>query len=250
MQQSISQKIIIQRYYSLLLNSVGEMLKVNFISGDTIEGILHSVDPVNNEYFIICNPRRFSRTGNPIFLKESKLLIYFKDITYINYEIKGLFPLIKNNYNFETDLQISTKKKKTEKPEKNLVKFQINENDNISKFAFQSLEDDMNDKNKKENWDQFEVNKRKYNVISTYDENLYTTILDKNKVSKELNDFADKIYNEIKNSSKDEKNIHILEDRGVIDEKDGDYDEEEKYSSVIKQNNGKNIKNDNIKEKK
>ena len=142
------------------------------------------------------------------------------------------------------------KKKKTEKPEKNLVKFQINENDNISKFAFQSLEDDMNDKNKKENWDQFEVNKRKYNVISTYDENLYTTILDKNKVSKELNDFADKIYNEIKNSSKDEKNIHILEDRGVIDEKDGDYDEEEKYSSVIKQNNGKNIKNDNIKEKK
>ena len=39
-------------------------------------------------------------------------------------------------------------------------------------------------------------------------------------------DTTEKIYNEIKNSSYNEKNIHILEDRGIIDEKDGDFDEE------------------------
>ena len=244
MQQSISQKIIIQRFYSLLLNSVGEMLTINFISGDIIEGLLHSIDPYNNEYFIIINPRRLSRTGVPIFLKESKLKIYFKEISYINFEIKNLLPPKKKD--FETDFQISKKKQKKEKFEK-LVKYQVNENDkNI--YTNQCLEDEINDKNKDEKWDQFEVNKIKYNVVSTYDENLYTTVLDKNKISKEVNDYADKIYNEIKNASSNEKDRHILEDRGIIGEEDEDEDDEEKkFSSVIKNNNYKNNKNFNNK---
>ncbi len=238
MQQSISEKIITQRYYSILLNSVGEMLNINFISGDMIVGLLDSVDPFNNEYFIINNPRRLSRTGVPIFLKESKLKIYFKDISHINYDIKKFIPQIKNN--FETDLQISKRTQKKKKEEKKLVKYEINEN-NKNKFAFQSLEDDM--ENNDEKLDQFEINKKKYNIVSTYDENLYTTKLDKNNITKEQRDYADKIYNEIKNSSSNEKNIHILEDRGIIDEKDGDIDEEEKYSSVIKNINNNNINN-------
>ena len=240
MQQSISQKIITQRYYSLLLNSVGEMLKINFVSGDIIEGLLESIDPFNNEYFIINNPRRLSRTGVPIFLKESKLKVFFKDISYINFELKHLFPPVKKN--FETDLQISKRKAKKEKEQKKLVKYEINEKDK-NKYAYQSLEDDIQNTNEK--WDQFEINKKKYNVVSTYDENLYTTKLDKKKITKEQQDYADKIYNEIKNSSTNEKNIHILEYRGIIDEKDGDYDEEEKYSSVIKNNNNNNYNNIN-----
>lgn len=234
MQQSISKKIITQRFYSLFLNSLGEMLKIYFISGDIIEGLLHSIDPINNEYFIINNPRRLSRTGKPIFLKESKLKIFFKDINYIDYEIKNHIPNIKNN--FVIDNNIPKKKKNNNKEEIKLVKYQVKEEDR-GIFAGQSLEDEINNnKNNNQKWDQFEVNKRKYNVVSTYDENLYTTVLDKNKISKELNDYADKIYNEIKNSSQNEKNIHILEDRGIIPEEEQEINEEEKYSSVIKNN--------------
>lgn len=244
MEQSISQKIINQRFFALLLNSVGEMLTINFISGDIIVGILHSIEPFNNEYFIIINPRRLSRTGNPIFLKESKLKIYFKDITYINFEINNSKNFDINN--FETDIQISQKNQSKKKQEK-LVKYQVDEKDkNI--YSNQSLEDEINDNENNKKWDQFEVNKKKYNVISTYDENLYTTTLDKNKISKELNDYADKIIHEIKNSSNNEKNVHILEDRGIIDERDGDIDEEDKYSSVIRNNNNEmNKRNDYIK---
>ena len=249
MQQSISQKIITQRFYSLFLNSLGEMFKIYFISGDIIEGLFHSIDPINNEYFIINNPRRVSRTGKPIFLKESKLKIYFKDISHIDYEIKNESPLKNKNKNcdiFLIDKEISNKKSGKKKEKEKLVKYQVNENDkNI--FSNQSLEDEINNKNNDEKWDQFEVNKRKYNVISTYNENLYTTVLDKNKISKELNDYADKIYNEIKNSSQNEQNIHILEDRGIIQETDGDINEEDKYSSVIKnKDNINSIKNMNI----
>jgi len=244
MQQSISQKIIFQRYYSLMLNSIGELLKINFISGDFIEGILYTVDPNNNEFFIISNPRRLSRTGIPIFLKESKLKIYFKEISHINFELKNILKYIKNN--FETDLQVSKKNAKSDKEEKKLVKYEVNENEkNI--FTYKGLEDDLNDKDNDAKWDQFEINKKKYNVVSTYDENLYTTKLDKSKITKEQNDYAEKIYNEIKNSSYNEKNVHILEDRGIIDEKDGDFDEEDKYSSVIKNNSNSN---NNINKKK
>ena len=116
--------------------------------------------------------------------------------------------------------------------EEKLVKYEIKEEDKNNKYINQSLEDEEN-----VDWDQFELNKKVYNVVSTYDENLYTTKLDKNKITEEEKIFADKMYNEIMNSNKDEKNIHVLEDRGIIKQKDNDLDEEDKYSSVIKNSN-------------
>ena len=232
--ESISEKIINQRYYSLILNSLGEKIHIDLISGDSIEGLLYTIDPINNEYLIINNPRRLSRTGVPLFLKESMLKIFFKEISSINYEINNNTQEGKNNNKksqFVLDSQISKKNMNKTKEEK-LVKYEIKEEDKNNKYINQSLEDEEN-----VDWDQFELNKKVYNVVSTYDENLYTTKLDKNKITEEEKIFADKMYNEIMNSNKDEKNIHVLEDRGVVQQKDNDLDEEDKYSSVIKINN-------------
>ena len=231
--ESISEKIINQRFYSLILNSLGEKIHIDLISGDSIEGLLYTIDPINNEYLIINNPRRLSRTGVPLFLKESMLKIYFKEISSINYEINNNTQEGKNNNKksqFVLDSQISKKNMNKAKEEK-LVKYEIKEEDKNNKYINQSLEDEEN-----VDWDQFELNKKVYNVVSTYDENLYTTKLDKNKITEEEKIFADKMYNEIMNSNKDEKNIHVLEDRGIIKQKDNDLDEEDKYSSVIKNN--------------
>ena len=231
--ESISEKIIEQRYYSLILNSIGEKIHIDLISGDVIEGLLYSIDPINNEYLLINNPRRLSRTGVPLFLKESLLKIYFKEILSINYLINNNIPQEKNNYKnntFKVDSQISKKSINKTREEK-LVKYEIKPEDKNNKYINQTLEDEEDT-----NWDQFELNKKVYNVISTYDENLYTTKLDKNKITEEDKKFADKIYNEIMKTNKDEKNVHILEERGVLQQKDNDMDEEDKYSSVIKNN--------------
>ena len=231
--ESISEKIIEQRYYSLILNSIGEKIHIDLISGDVIEGLLYSIDPINNEYLLINNPRRLSRTGVPLFLKESLLKIYFKEILSINYLINNNIPQEKNNYKnntFKVDSQISKKNINKTREEK-LVKYEIKPEDKNNKYINQTLEDEEDI-----NWDQFELNKKVYNVISTYDENLYTTKLDKNKITEEDKKFADKIYNEIMKTNKDEKNVHILEERGVLQKKDNDMDEEDKYSSVIKNN--------------
>ena len=147
--------------------------------------------------------------------------IYFKDIFNINFEIKKCSPINKNN--FEIDKIISKKNKKNDKIEEKLVKYEINE-DEMNKYAYKSLDDEIKE-NKDENWDQFEINRIKYNVVSTYDENLYTTKLDKKKISKELNDYADKISSEVKNFNPNENNIHILEDRGITTNKEGEINE-------------------------
>ena len=230
--QSISDKIINQRYYSLILNSLGEKIRINLISGETIEGLLYTIDPINNEYLLINNPRRFSRTGVPLFLKESILKIYFKEILSFNYEINNNISDNKNKKDiFKLDSDISNINNiYSSKAEEKLVKYEVKEEDkNI--YMNKKLEDDED-----ENWDQFELNKKMYNVVSTYDENLYTTKLDKNKITEEDKKYADKMYKEIMSSSNNENDIHILEDRGIIQQND-DFDEEDKYSSVTKNNN-------------
>ena len=223
------------RFYGAISNSIvkikinktnlqGELLRISFISGDIIEGLLFSIDQIKNEFFIINNPRRLSRTNKPIFLKENYLKIYFNEISFIQSDYKNFKPLAKGN--FETDFDIS-KKKKPKLEKKNLIHYKINEGEEI---YTDSLEDNTNEK-----WDQFEINKMKYNVKSTYDENNYTTTLDKKNISNEQKHKAEKIIKEIMRDSNKDTNIHVLEDRGLIEE--NDLDEEEKYSSVIRNKN-------------
>ena len=229
------------RFYGAISNSIvkikinktnlqGELLRISFISGDIIEGLLFSIDQIKNEFFIINNPRRLSRTNKPIFLKENYLKIYFNEISFIQSDYKSFKPLAKGN--FETDFDIS-KKKKPKLEKKNLIHYKINEGEEI---YTDSLEDNTNEK-----WDQFEINKKKYNVNTTYDENNYTTTLDKKNISNEQKNKAEKIIKEIMRDSNKDTNIHVLEDRGLIEE--NDLDEEDKYSSVIRnKNNDKNDK--------
>ena len=92
-----------------------------------------------------------------------------------------------------------------------------------------------------ENWDQFELNKNKFNVNSTYDERHYTReinygllsdkILKNAEIVEKLSIF---LIEEIK-SIIDSSNLHLLEERALIDQSDGN--EEDKYSSVIRQIN-------------
>ena len=228
------------RFYGAFSNSIvknnklnkitiqGELIRINFISGDLIEGLLYSIDEKKNEYFIITNPRRISRTNKPIFLKENYLKIYFNEISFIQSDYKNFKPLAKAN--FETDFDIS-KKKKPKLEKKNLIHYKINEGEEIYQG---NLEDDNNEK-----WDQFEINKKKYNVNTTYDENNYTTLLDKNNISNEQRNKAEKIVKEIMRESNKDTNIHILEDRGLLNE--NDIDEEDKYSSVLRKKDNDDI---------
>jgi hypothetical protein len=88
----------------------------------------------------------------------------------------------------------------------------------------------LNSNNNNKDWDQFETNRVLFNVRSTYDENLYTKKLDYDSLTPEQIARAERIAKEIEKQGS--SNIHLLEERGHVLERD--IDEEALYSGVIR----------------
>lgn len=80
------------------------------------------------------------------------------------------------------------------------------------------------------NWDQFETNEALFGVRSTFDEDLYTTKLERGPRTRELEREATRIAREIE--GEDTRDLHLAEERGIQFDEDFDLDEEIKYSAV------------------
>lgn len=82
-------------------------------------------------------------------------------------------------------------------------------------------------------FDQFHANKQRFGISSTYDEHLYTTVIDKSHPEyKQREQRAERIAAEI-NASGYQGNVHIAEERGLVVDDSG-ADEEDKYSGVVR----------------
>lgn len=80
-------------------------------------------------------------------------------------------------------------------------------------------------------WDQFEANERLFGAKTNYDENIYTTRLDRSDPNyKQKQAEAARIAREIENQDVD--NAHMREERGLVAADSGEQDEEDKYSGV------------------
>lgn len=83
-------------------------------------------------------------------------------------------------------------------------------------------------------WDQFATNQQLFGVTTNYDEEVYTTKLDRSRPDfKEKERAAIALANEINNATTN--NPHLAEERGVVD--DSGINEEDKYGAVVR---GKN----------
>ncbi|KAJ5684701.1 uncharacterized protein N7477_001046 [Penicillium maclennaniae] len=80
-------------------------------------------------------------------------------------------------------------------------------------------------------WDQFEANERLFGAKTNYDENLYTTRIDRSDPTyRQKQAEAARIAREIE--GQDHENAHMREERGLVAPDSGDQDEESKYSGV------------------
>ncbi|EOA30174.1 hypothetical protein CARUB_v10013292mg [Capsella rubella] len=79
-------------------------------------------------------------------------------------------------------------------------------------------------------WNQFEANESLFGVKSTFDEELYTTKLERGTQTKELEEQARRIANEIEGETT--RDLHVAEERGLKLKEKFDFDEEARYSSV------------------
>ncbi|CAD5177450.1 unnamed protein product [Musa acuminata subsp. malaccensis] len=85
------------------------------------------------------------------------------------------------------------------------------------------------------NWDQFETNETLFGVKSTFNEELYTTKLERGPQMKELERAASRIAREIE--GEETHDFHLAEERGFYSHDDFGLDEESKYSAVRREAN-------------
>ncbi|XP_019448241.1 PREDICTED: polyadenylate-binding protein-interacting protein 3-like isoform X1 [Lupinus angustifolius] len=81
-------------------------------------------------------------------------------------------------------------------------------------------------------WNQFETNETLFGVKSTFNENLYTTKLEKGPQTRELERQALRIAREIE--GEDTRDLHLAEERGLNMHGNLDIDEETMFSSVYR----------------
>ncbi|KAL5156737.1 Polyadenylate-binding protein-interacting protein 3 [Glycine soja] len=81
-------------------------------------------------------------------------------------------------------------------------------------------------------WDQFETNEALFGVKSTFNEDLYTTKLEKGPQTRELERQALRIAREIE--GEETQDLHLAEERGLHLHEDFDIDEETRFSSVYR----------------
>ncbi|XP_022715224.1 polyadenylate-binding protein-interacting protein 3-like isoform X2 [Durio zibethinus] len=82
------------------------------------------------------------------------------------------------------------------------------------------------------NWDQFETNQTLFGVQSTFNEELYTTKLERGPQMRELEKKAIRIAREIE--GEDTQDLHLAEERGIDLHDNVDIDEEMRFSSVYR----------------
>ncbi|XP_059645106.1 polyadenylate-binding protein-interacting protein 4-like isoform X2 [Cornus florida] len=81
-------------------------------------------------------------------------------------------------------------------------------------------------------WDQFEANEALFGVKSTFDEELYTTKLERGPQTRELEMEASRIAREIE--GEETQDLHLAEERGIHLHENFDIDEETRFSSVFR----------------
>ncbi|RQM14768.1 hypothetical protein KXD40_002944 [Peronospora effusa] len=223
---------------------VGKAVELQLVDSDErYAGILDCVDP-DDFSVVLKNAKRLSSKddaksfvdGSTVIFKRHQLAQLVTDGT-VNYT-DGVFASGTSTVSagFRTDTEISGRK------EEHLYGRELEAASSWLDPALDTgaLEDSVPNgrrysKNQgKAGWNQFEANEKLFGVVSTYDENIYTTKLDKSKISTEQSRTAEKLAQEIEQQSA-AGNFHLQEERGQNwrgGKHLNDLDEEARYSSV------------------
>ncbi|KAI9317374.1 LsmAD domain-containing protein [Zopfochytrium polystomum] len=196
--------------------------------GKQYEGILHTMN-TTNEIGAVLRMARLITNGKAGGNAVDRLVLTSSDILGISAYSVNLSTeesSTQDNLGFLTDAAIGARAGEFGR-ERELVQWQPSASDPITAGSLEDGEDGK--------WDQFSTNERLFGVTTDFNEELYTTAIDRSAPDfKQKEAEARRMAREIENETKMSDNIHILEERNIVVPNDG-MDEEEKYSSVIRQ---------------
>ncbi|CAK4747406.1 unnamed protein product [Aphanomyces euteiches] len=213
--------LFIYRFY------VGRVVEVTLKDQTKYSGTLHVIDP-DDFTVVLKNTTRLTVDNEPFetcstFVVQVSLLSHLSTNGLPNYQQEVPDRKPQPPQGFQTDTDISNNSK---------AHLYGRELQTASSWLDPSLDSgDLEARGGKTSWNQFEVNEKLFGVTNTYDENLYTTKLDKSKISAAQSKAAEKLAREIE--SQGSQNFHVLEERGNYTQ--DSIDEEARYSSVARQ---------------
>lgn len=234
------------RMLFLIINFVGRIISVSLKNGIRYKGILGAVNTDSDMGLVLkmatpvdtVHPDNSDQPNGLEHRIIDELIILPRDLMQIQVEHINFNESVQTEQKFQTDSEISGK---FEIKEKELHKW-VPSNNEAADFGL--LEDLSQPLSNGEVWDQFEANEKLFGVKSEFDEDLYTTKVDKSHPSyKQREAEAARIAQEIQQSSTN--NIHVAEERGFIQT---DVSEETMYSGVFRPTPQNNTTSDNLKE--
>lgn len=226
---------MLSRCLYALTNILGRKVEVQVKDGSWYTGVLHSANPEKG-YATVLRLARSSASKEPSHVHHEKILINGKDIVQI--AAKGVvYEETTELSGFKTDKDISGGMGPRVRE---LERWRPEESD--ASTADLLLEQTYSKRGG--GWDQFAENKRLFGVTSTYSEEMYTTKLDRtDPMFAEREKEATRLAREI--ATRETVNPHLAEERGHKVEDDY-MDEEDRFSTVVRDAKKKGIGNGNI----
>eukprot|EP00924_Labyrinthula_sp_SR-Ha-C_P012595 snap_masked-scaffold_10-processed-gene-11.20-mRNA-1 protein AED:1.00 eAED:1.00 QI:0/-1/0/0/-1/1/1/0/685 len=193
------------RIENTFANFAGQRVLVQKKNGELFEGVLIATSDETKAGFSICLDQVLQVTKDNAVLKsyEGRLVMKWNEIGFIS---GNSTPISSENQhqNFETDVEISnfSSLKDGKGSERNLKAV------DPSWLKEKAVDSSLNDSGAIRNWNQFKANKEKFGVDASFDENVYTTKLDKSKLTKDQVLQAEQKAEEIQNQVR--KNVDDL----------------------------------------
>ncbi|KAI8078829.1 LsmAD domain-containing protein [Halteromyces radiatus] len=220
----------------LLGNLYGSKVQVTVRNGTKFEGIFQGATTEGDLGISLTLARKIFDPNTPTDKSKSSpypvspaLLIFSKDLVEINAMDTDLTAGEISRHerdSFKTDTDISGK---GEIKERELHKW----NPELPESVFESLEGELESNNDGGSWDQFAANEKLFGLKTDFDEELYTTRLDRSAPDfKDREKWAIEKANEIQRSTTN--NPHMLEERNITVADDSGMDEEDRYGAVVR----------------
>jgi len=221
---------MLDRSLWIIMNLVGKVVEVQVKNGDIYEGIFHAanvggVPGVQEKNFGIvlkmARKKEQKQDGKKAFSRPIDTFVVFPSDFVQLYAKDVGFDINSERDAFATDTEISG------------VYGNYKERELQRWVPDEEIPDDVdlsfNDRDRS-GWDQFQINREKFGVETTWDERLYTTEINP-EVRKKLFSEADRLAKEIEYGTKGNSNVHLLEERG----QENDLDEEDRYGAVLRE---------------
>ncbi|XP_062223310.1 polyadenylate-binding protein-interacting protein 4-like [Phragmites australis] len=223
------------RLIYVLTQLIGHHVDVHVKNGSVISGIFHATDS-DKDFGVILKMAQFIKDCSvrgqsyavDVVKKPETMIIQARELVQIvakDVALGGDELPKRPGHDKRKDLLIDSAISRTHYPEeRELERWAPDVGDS------ECIELEKYDRKGNRSWDQFETNAALFGVKSTFNEEIYTTKLERGPHMRDLEKHASRLAREIE--GEDTKDIHLAEERGLHLGDDLDHDEEIKYSAV------------------